>query len=153
MITHYRFCCLREVPYIREIFNKINLRKSSLMVVVLVHGWMNSTLSKYVWLFCKNKVNGQIWLSSVVVTSFFHHSVIGISSCKHKGPAPSNNSTQDVFRLKQKIVRFALFFSNVIGLRNRVSNKSSDQNVYQGKLTPNNNANAKFYGNETVNYK
>ena len=93
MIALYHFCSPALIPNIRKMLNKINLRKSNLMVVVLVQGWMNSTLSNYVWLVCKNKVNEYIWLSSVVVISFLHHSVIGISSCKHKERAPSNNST------------------------------------------------------------
>lgn len=144
MIAHYHFCSPRLIPDIREIFSKINPRKSNLMVVVLVHGWMISTLSNYVWLICKNKVKEYIWLSSVEFVSF---PVVNI-----KNGLLAIMAYRTCSKLN-KICQIALLFSNIIGLTYRVSNKPYYQNVYQRGFSPNNNANAKYYENEESIFK
>lgn len=144
MIAHYHFCSPRLIPDIREIFSKINPRKSNLMVVVLVHGWMISTLSNYVWLICKNKVKEYVWLSSVEFVSF------PVVNTKNGLLAIMAHRTCSKLN---KICQIALLFSNIIGLTYRVSNKPCYQNTYQRGLLPNNNANAKYYENEESIFK
>ena len=112
MIAHYHFCSPRLIPDIREIFSKINPRKSNLMVVVLVHGWMISTLSNYVWLICKNKVKEYVWLSSVEFVSF------PVVNTKNGLLAIMAHRTCSKLN---KICQIALLFSNIIGLTYRVS--------------------------------
>ena len=144
MIAHYHFCSPRLIPDIREIFSKINPRKSNLMVVVLVHGWMISTLSNYVWLICKNKVKEYVWLSSVEFVSF------PVVNTKNGLLAIMAHRTCSKLN---KICQIALLFSNIIGLTYRVSNKPYYQNVYQRGFSPSNNTNAKYYENEESIFK